>query len=118
MNGESPAVDDREAERLAAIAPFIEQDDVRPDWIEPEPEDHPLIALMMADLRSRVGESPDDGTNYCLDYSIGRLDPDTAFILGYQTAIHFARSLANGEGMSVSMIEIEGHELNDDSTPT
>lgn len=98
---------DLESERLTNIVPYVEQDEERPDFLEPEPEDHPWVTALEVDLSERTGIQEPYGDTYCLDPSIMQLDPGTAYILGYQEAIHKLRSVSNDDGLRIELIEVE-----------
>lgn len=114
----TPAVEDRETERLAVIAPFLEQDDVRPDFLPPEPEDHAWVKALLADREERTLRHP-NGDEYTQDPTIMTLPTnEVAYLLGYDTAIHKLRELANDDGLKVQLITLEGHDPDDGSPAT
>jgi hypothetical protein len=80
----------------------------RPGFLEPEPEDHAWVTALEADLLSRIVVTElNGGVELCKDVTIEEIDSDSAYILGYRTAIHHLRSLANNEHLVVKLVEID-----------
>lgn len=101
---ETPAVDERETERVEAILD-LKEEDRRPDFLPPEPEDHAWVTALEDDLHSRT-YALGSGARILRDRTVSNIAPDDAFQLGYQTAIAKLRALANEDGLHVELVEV------------